>query len=128
MTLAPNFVQAGGAFAVLNDWEIDAVVRDITRAVNDADFVKEYEEHTGHNRCIIYRDYAIDVEILDDAVLTAKFRTTTYQQVYRGDYYTPDEVDEQTTFELMGVNVDDERGRSHPLKNEQWQEIERRVC
>lgn len=130
MDLAPNFSRDGRAsFAVLNDWEIDQVVKDIRAEIEGRDPYDMDGENNGKHG-ISYEKYCTTTYF--DGVFGAYVETTlkvtrwtTYDE---GDYYTPGgEYDDKVEVELYSITATDESGDSHPLKDEQVARIKARI-
>lgn len=126
MELRANWANDGRtAFAVLNAREIDAIVAEMRDVIE--------MEHYQRQDCDgnIIRERYNTIAFLDrncEQSAEIDFKVTRYQTVYKGDYYTPDDADEEISVELNGIAVYDERDVPHPVTAEQWQEIERRVA
>lgn len=130
MDLAPNFSRDGRtSFAVLNDWEIDQVVKDIRAEIEGRDPYDMDGENNGKHG-ISYEKYGTLTNLDDnlDTYVEAVVKVTRWTTYDEGDYYTPGgEYDDKVEVELYSITATDEDGDSHPLKDEQVARIKARI-
>lgn len=126
----PNF-RGGLPYAILDEGEINALVKEMTRAVEDGEIDKTKEEVYDRKHATVFNHYTIDLQLnigLSSLYFTADFETTVQQTLYEGDYYTPDSVDERVcSVELLGATCWDDYNTKRGFTPEQRQTIERRV-
>ena len=129
MELAPNFSRDGRtSFVVLNGWEIDTIIAEMQDAVANGACDKQDSDAYGRH-CTVWEKYKTKTDLDDDCetCVEVAFTVTRYQTYYRGDYYTPDSVDEDVRVELDEITATYTDGASHPLKDEQVARIKAKI-